>query len=237
MLQSKGNREAPLTGTLETGKRRTRALLLLALFLVGGVSVLPEIRAVATFLTAVGVSGNLREVLPQRLYRSSAVSAGLIKDAIFEHHIKTVLDLRTGRSVVLRPFEPFVTEGGARYVHVPITTTHTPDSDSAAELRAAIVEAEPPLLVLCHSGSDRTGVAAALWLSLREGWSAERSAEQLSLEYGYVELVTLFREWRSGHEVLARLVRPRSEWGSSLLELFNFADPLRTVEINPDFGH
>ena len=49
-------------------------LLLVAVFLVGGVTVLPEIRSVARFLTSVGVSGNLREVLPQRLYRSSETS-------------------------------------------------------------------------------------------------------------------------------------------------------------------
>lgn len=179
---------------------------------------------VLEFIKSVARDSNFREVIPGRLYRSGVPSDFQLSQLLSKYKIQSVVDLRTMSSVLKRPLESIVAGRGANYYHNPITTSESPASEKVMSLRSAISRIVPPVLFLCHSGSERSGVASALWLTIREGASSEVAAQQLSLKYGYSEMVTVFREWRKGRPVLARAVVSRPSWADNL--------PFLTIEPN-----
>jgi len=50
-----------------------------------------------------------------------------------------------------------------------------------------------PILIHCKSGSDRTGLASALYLMAAKGDSPERALKAFSLQYGHVPLLSTAR--------------------------------------------
>lgn len=71
--------------------------------------------------------------------------------------------------------------------HVPVNAGKVDDSFVVEALRA-IANAEKPILIHCWHGSDRTGLVAAMYRMVFQGWSRERAIDEFANGgYGYHE--------------------------------------------------
>lgn len=69
--------------------------------------------------------------------------------------------------------------------HVPVNAGDVDDTFVVSALRA-IAEAEKPILIHCWHGSDRTGVVAAMYRMVFQGWSREQAIDEfINGGYGY----------------------------------------------------
>ena len=71
---------------------------------------------------------------------------------------------------------------GIRQVQLSYRTNHVDDSDVLAALRAIQeAEANGPVLMHCKHGSDRTGLMAAMYRVVVQGWSKEDALNEMTL--------------------------------------------------------
>lgn len=92
--------------------------------------------------------------------------------------VKTVINLR--RTV---DDSPRAMGTGLALIHIKITTRHINDENGAKIVLAlrALRDAQSngPVLLHCTHGADRTGMIAALWRMLYQGWSRTEALDEL----------------------------------------------------------
>ena len=120
---------------------------------------------------------NLHRVTPL-IYRSAPPSAEGFHN-LAKIGVKTVINLR--RTV---DDSPLAVGTGLALIHIKITTRHVTDGNGAKialALRALRDAQSPagPVLLHCTHGADRTGIIAALWRMLYQGWSRDQALEEL----------------------------------------------------------
>ncbi|WP_285354235.1 dual specificity protein phosphatase family protein [Pseudomonas sp. lyk4-R2A-10] len=70
---------------------------------------------------------------------------------------------------------------GIHQVQLPYRTNHVDDSDVLKTLRAIqSAEADGPVLMHCKHGSDRTGLMAAMYRIVVQGWSKEDALNEMT---------------------------------------------------------
>ncbi|MBJ7374072.1 MAG: tyrosine-protein phosphatase [Pseudomonas sp.] len=70
---------------------------------------------------------------------------------------------------------------GIKQVQLPYRTNHVDDSDVLKALRAIqSAEADGPVLMHCKHGSDRTGLMAAMYRVVVQGWSKEQALKEMT---------------------------------------------------------
>lgn len=129
--------------------------------------------------------GNLREVVPGRLYRAGQPSAKRIQQYIAKHGIKTILNLK-GCCDPLGWYQDEAASAqteGISLEEFSFSAGRLPAPATLKRLVEALEQAEEPILVHCHQGIDRTGMAVALWLLLRTQTPPEEAVKELSLRY------------------------------------------------------
>jgi tyrosine-protein phosphatase SIW14 len=122
----------------------------------------------------VGDQYNLHQMTPT-LYRS----------ALPDSQAAPLLDaLKIGTVINFLPESDanWLKNPGIRQVQLSYRTNHVDDSDVLAALRA-IKEAEVngPVLMHCKHGSDRTGLMAAMYRVVIQGWSKEDALNEMTL--------------------------------------------------------
>ncbi len=140
--------------------------------------------------------GNFTIVTPHTLYRSGTLSHHEWKEILRENPpFKSVLNLRgkpnkpEGDDWYTRE-ESLSAKSGISFFTYGISANSRP-SLTQMEAMVEIMRAAPkPLLIHCKSGSDRTGLATALYLYAIEGKSAEEAAKHLSIVYGHFPWLT-----------------------------------------------
>ena len=71
---------------------------------------------------------------------------------------------------------------GVRQVQLAYRTNHVDDTDVLAALRAIQeAQANGPVLMHCKHGSDRTGLMAAMYRVVVQGWSKEEALNEMTL--------------------------------------------------------
>jgi protein tyrosine phosphatase (PTP) superfamily phosphohydrolase (DUF442 family) len=166
--------------SIDPGRRHRARVVRRAVFLVAIVAFL------ATFHRFLFLS-NFATVEAGRLYRSSQPKGDLDR-TIRAKGLRSVLNLRGGG-----PNDWWFTaeteaarRAGVAYYDLPMSATRRP---TRAELLALIeaLEAGPyPLLVHCKSGSDRTGLAAALYRLVVRGEAPSAARTSFSVWRGHV---------------------------------------------------
>ena len=130
--------------------------------------------------------GNFHEVEKGVLYRSSWLGAEGLEKAIARYGVKSVLNLcgeqpgdawYDGETKVAR-------RHGISFRSLAFSAKNELDAKQVAELVEALRDAPKPLLIHCRAGSDRTGLACAIYVAWRGG-SYRDACEQLSLYYGH----------------------------------------------------
>lgn len=160
----------------------TRVLLFYVLFsLLTGCTTLAERKprppAWAQPVAAASIPNLYR--LDTRLYRSAQPGKNSLH-SLENLGIKTVLNLRYTQTD-----HGLIPNQALTLLHLPMLAHDvTPD-----ELRTAvnrIVQAEPPVLVHCLHGSDRTGAVMAAYRILQQGWTVDAALDELQYGgYGY----------------------------------------------------
>lgn len=133
---------------------------------------------------------NFHTVLAGELYRSAQPSSAELSRYGREYGIRTVVNLRGAQ-----PGSPWyeaeiaaAAKLGLEHRDFGISAGAILEPDEADRLIALLSQAPKPILIHCRSGSDRTGLAAALYLAAIAGVEEEEAEEQLSILYGHFSL-------------------------------------------------
>lgn len=140
--------------------------------------------------------GNFTIVTPHTLYRSGTLSHHEWKEILRENPpFRSVLNLR-GKPGDLDKNDWYTREeslsekSGISFYTFGISANRQPTL-TQMEVMVEMMRASPkPLLIHCKSGSDRTGLATALYLYAIEGKTAAEASKHLSLRYGHFPWLT-----------------------------------------------
>jgi hypothetical protein len=133
---------------------------------------------------------NFHTVLPGLVYRCAQVPAHQLEAIILAHGIRTVVNLRG----CCAPLPWYVDE--CRMTHhldvdqedICFSAGRLPAGHELHRLVEVLDRSEPPLLMHCRRGADRTGLASAIVLLLKTNTPLEQACRQLGLRYGHVAL-------------------------------------------------
>lgn len=151
---------------------------------------------------------NFRPVVPGVLYRSGQLSPDGLKRVLHDHGIRTVVNLRDGRTAADRAEEAYCREQAVRFVRLPPLPFGGSGDVVPAEAnvrRFLDVIRDPanhPVLVHCYAGVHRTGAMVAVYRMECEGWDNDRALEELraggydNLDFEY-DVLDYLREYRA----------------------------------------
>ncbi len=153
---------------------------------------------------------NFGEVEPGVLYRSGILTTAALESVVDEHNIELVIDLgghiqgTDGDHRETRAAESL----GIERVLLPLFGDGTGDPNQYAEALRRIRTSPGPVLVHCHAGAQRTGVAIILWRMFDQGWTLDEALTDAAL-YGHdptdnAKLEAYVREWAAAIDESAR---------------------------------
>lgn len=131
--------------------------------------------------------GNVHVVEDGALYRSAQLNERKLAGVIAAYGIKSVINLRgENRGSWWYDNETEVTAAlGVSHFDVRMSAMRDTDDATVMQLMETMRTAPRPLLIHCESGSDRTGLAAALYERFLKKKAAEVAAGQISFRYGH----------------------------------------------------
>ncbi len=133
------------------------------------------------------LTGNFHTVSDGALYRSGQLSGTQFTDRIRQHHIRTIINLR-GNNAGDRWYDDELKASagtGVQHIDFAISAGRELTDDQVRALAGLLATSPRPILIHCEAGSDRSGLASALYKLLIEHRPPEDAAAQLSLRYGH----------------------------------------------------
>ncbi|KTB66182.1 protein tyrosine phosphatase [Pseudomonas fluorescens] len=122
----------------------------------------------------VGNQFNLHQMTPT-LYRSALPDSSAVPE-LEKLKIGTVINFLPESDAA------WLKSSDIKQVQLTYRTNHVDDSDVLAALRAIQeAEANGPVLMHCKHGSDRTGLMAAMYRVVIQGWSKEDALNEMTL--------------------------------------------------------
>jgi protein tyrosine/serine phosphatase len=145
------------------------------------------IAGLALSLVVQQTTGNLHTVVPGVLYRSGQLSAAELEQVVRRDGIRSVLNLRGAASGEGWYDAELAASKDAGVVHADfrMSSREILDDRRALELIALMRRLPAPVLIHCEHGSDRSGLASALFVSAVLGDDEEVAERQLSIRYGH----------------------------------------------------
>jgi protein tyrosine/serine phosphatase len=144
--------------------------------------------ALGSYLLGIQVSGNFAAVVPGEAYRSNQPSATDIAGYAARYGIRTIVNLR-GSNENAAWYKDEVAAArrlGLGHVDFKMSADRQLDRDEAQQLAVVLRDAPKPVLIHCRSGSDRTGLASALYLNRIAKMDEHTAERQLSIRYGHI---------------------------------------------------
>lgn len=172
------------------------------------------------YTSVVRYTKNFDIVEDGKFYRSAQLFPGELEDVIKKYGIKQVISLRgLPKNSYWTPGEIAVTEKmGVKLTALGWTTDYFPKTEDLRSFAKALRDGPYPILVHCRQGSDRTGLASALYAWEYMGLEKEEAInEQLSFRYYHVQSI---------HPAMAEFARvyQGTEWALNEYDLCN--DPI-----------
>lgn len=122
----------------------------------------------------VGKDYNLYQMSPT-LYRSALPDENAVP-VLEKLKIATVINFLPDSD------EQWLSSPAIKQVQLPYRTNHVDDADTLAALRAIqSAEANGPVLMHCKHGSDRTGLMAAMYRVVVQGWSKDEALNEMTM--------------------------------------------------------
>jgi protein tyrosine/serine phosphatase len=131
--------------------------------------------------------GNVSVEFGGDVVRTAQVGPEVTAQLVKAYRIETVLNLR-GPNPGDDWFDgevQAVEKAGARHVSLALSANEEPNERLLATLIDTLKTAKKPILIHCNWGSDRTGLAAALYGLTVKKMTADAAAGQLSFRYGH----------------------------------------------------
>ncbi|HEV8060859.1 MAG TPA: tyrosine-protein phosphatase [Gemmataceae bacterium] len=153
---------------------------------------------------------NLHTVQPGRVYRCAQLDGATLAKVIHEYGVRTVVNLRG----TCDPWPWYWEESrtthalGINQEDVGMSAGRMPSVNEMHRLVEIIDRAEPPLLLHCRRGADRTGLASAIVRLLLSDDSLATARKQLSPRYAHIPLgrpayldrfFDSYAEWLNSH--------------------------------------
>ena len=129
---------------------------------------------------------NFAAVDPGVLYRSNHPTPGRLARFVREFGIATLINLRgqcrNGADALSRDAAARL---GLDFIDMALESRGAPQRDRILRLAGIFATMRRPALMHCKSGADRAGIAAALYVLINGGTSAE-ARRQLSFRFGHI---------------------------------------------------
>ena len=107
-------------------------------------------------------TGNFKEVVPHKVYRSAQPTPEQLREWTKKYGIKTVINLRGDEEKTVKDEQAAADELGLKMITMTLSSRRLPAMYLLLELIENIEAAEPPVLLHCRSGIDRAGTASVL---------------------------------------------------------------------------
>lgn len=146
--------------------------------------------AVALYIAMLLATGNFHTVIAGTLYRSAQPSPARLGDYARDYGIRTVINLR-GVNAGAPWYDDEIAEAGElgiAHVDFRMSSRRELTENEAAALVNLFEVAEKPVLIHCADGSDRTSLAAALYVAAVAKLGEEAAEDQISLRYGHLSI-------------------------------------------------
>lgn len=140
------------------------------------------------------MSENFHIVEDKKCYRSAQLSAQRLASYVKKFGIKTVINLRGKQSAKTwwQKESSMAQELGVMLINIPMHSKKLPLKSHIKSLIEAFKNAQNPVLLHCVSGVNRTGLASAVWMLVKQGVDKAAALKQFDTIYGYQE--SLFPE-------------------------------------------
>lgn len=159
--------------------------LMRGLYLLCGVVLL-----LLALMSYMGVfNGNVRTVEPGRFYRSGQLRGRQLSNVLESNHIKSVINLRgySGNDIDLNEERSLCRAKGIKHVDIKMSARQLPEPNELNKLIVAFDKLPRPILVHCAGGSDRSGLASALYMNIYEHTPLNKAqSNQLTWRYGHL---------------------------------------------------
>jgi hypothetical protein len=155
------------------------------------------------------LGSNFHTVIPGEVYRSAQLSAASLQQFIRDKQIRTIVNMRG----CCDPERWYLDEGrvalrnNVSLEDLSFSAGRLPSSVALRQLLEVLDHSDYPILIHCHKGADRTGMASALALLLRTDTPLEEARQQLGFRYGHLPLgrtvnidrfFDLYQQWLTG---------------------------------------
>ncbi|MCS6777641.1 MAG: tyrosine-protein phosphatase [Chloroherpetonaceae bacterium] len=142
------------------------------------------------FLQYIGVfGGNVRTVVPGRVYRSAQLTGTHLETLLDTRGIRTVINLRGASPDAMwyRSEQASCRARGITHIDVALSAVRLPPPEELRKLLHAFDTATYPVLFHCRGGADRSGLTGALYLHIYERVPLEQAlTSQLTWRYGHL---------------------------------------------------
>ncbi|MDD2325741.1 MAG: dual specificity protein phosphatase family protein [Alphaproteobacteria bacterium] len=143
------------------------------------------------------LTNNFHAVETGAFYRSAQPKGDELAGYVRGYGIKTVINLR-GSNEGKAWYDDEIAESkrlGLTHINFRMSARRKLVKDEALRLMEVFKTAEKPILVHCHSGADRTGLASALYVAGVQKGGEEEAESQLSIRYGHI-IFPFFYEYK-----------------------------------------
>jgi len=163
------------------GKIGRRHVAILMIILMVGLSA-------SAYLVYMDEFANFHTVKDNELYRSSSMDMDELEYFLPRYNIKSIINLRgkPKNNMHFKDEMEIIKRLNLEYFELDLASTKAPTKKDIEQLLSAFDTAKRPILIHCEAGSDRTGLACAIWKLCVEKDSKENSARQLSILYGHI---------------------------------------------------
>jgi protein tyrosine phosphatase (PTP) superfamily phosphohydrolase (DUF442 family) len=173
----------------------------------------------------VTVGDNLHEVIPGRVLRCNQPTADSLARIVEAHGVRTVVNLR---GFCPSPDAPWYADevrvlnaAGVCQEDVTFSANRLPPPAELRRLIEVLDRADPPVLVHCKQGADRTGLTSVVALLLHSDATLARARRQLWPRYGHFpvartaamdEFFDRYERWLAGRDHTPALFR---DWAAN----------------------
>ncbi|HEX9948914.1 MAG TPA: dual specificity protein phosphatase family protein [Thermodesulfobacteriota bacterium] len=133
------------------------------------------------------VQGNFHPITPGEAYRSAKLDREKLEHYIKKYNIKSIVNL-IGEDPRKRWYQEelrFSAEHNIKHYDITLSATEEPTAEDARKLVEIFQHAPRPVLIHCKGGSDRSGLAAAMWKVIVDKAPKSEARKQLSILYGH----------------------------------------------------
>ncbi|OYR19836.1 tyrosine-protein phosphatase [Brucella thiophenivorans] len=142
------------------------------------------------YLITIQYKGNVHTIIDREAYRSNQPDPLRIAQLQSLYGIRTIINLR-GAEPGSKWYDDEVATSnvlGIQHADYEMSSSRQLTSEQTRALIALMQKAEKPILIHCKAGSDRTGLAAALYVAAVAKRGERRAEGQMSISYGHFGL-------------------------------------------------